>query len=74
MLVIPLSQHAAGKYPSGTHAVVENDDDGGHLVCLTLDAEAGETFDDRNVTRYLPPDEARALAVALWHFADMAER
>ncbi len=74
MLVIPLSQHAAGKYPSGTHAIVENDDDGGHLVTLTLDPEAGETFDDRPIFRMLPPDEARALATALWHFADMAER
>lgn len=74
MLVVPLSQHARGTYPSGTHAVVELDDDGGHTVSLTIDSEPGETFDDRPVTRYLTPLEARSLAAVLVHFATEAER
>lgn len=42
-------------------------------VVLTLEAETGETFDDRDVARTLTPAEARALAAALWHFAGEAE-
>lgn len=43
-------------------------------VDLTLEAVDAETFDDRDIDRNLTADEARALAAALWHFADMAER
>lgn len=53
---------------------VELDDDGGHTVRLVVEAEPSETFDDRDVDRYLTPPEARALAAMLWHFADQAER
>ena len=53
---------------------VELDDDGGHTVRLVLEAEAGETFDDRDVDRYLTAPEARALAAMLVHFAEQAER
>lgn len=53
---------------------VELDDDAGRTVRLVVEAEPGETFDDRDVDRYLTAPEARALAAMLWHFAEMAER
>lgn len=51
---------------------VELDDD--NAVRLTIKAQPGETFDDRDVARALLPDEARALAAMLWHYADEARR
>lgn len=53
---------------------VELDDAEGRNVRLVVEPEPGETFDDRDVDRYLTPPEARALAAMLWHFADQAER
>lgn len=44
------------------------------LVRLTLDSEAGETFDDRDVDRFLSPAEARELAAALYHHAEELDR
>jgi hypothetical protein len=74
VLTLPtLSYHATG---SGTRPgiSVDLDYDSGRAVVLTLDSETGETFDDRDVTRTLAPEEARALAAALVHYADQAER
>lgn len=50
-----------------------DDGDGGY-VALELNAHPIETLDDRDIQRLLTPDEARALAAALWHFADAADR
>lgn len=44
------------------------------IVELTVSAEAGETNEDEDLVRELQPSEARALAAALWHFAEEAER
>jgi len=46
----------------------------GGSVVLCLDPLPGETYDDRYVTRYLRPTEARELASMLWHHADELER
>ena len=47
------------------------DDD---LVSIVIEADTGETFDDRDIARHLTPSEARSLAAMLWHVAEQVER
>ena len=65
---VPLRDHGI----SGREAlaVIESDDDGFGLF-LVLTAESPE---DGSETRHLHPDEARAIAAALNHYAAEAER
>lgn len=70
MFLRPCNHQSSGHRPEIS---VEPVDDGSG-VRLTIEAEAGETFDDRDVDRILTPDEARELAAMLWHHADELER
>lgn len=69
MLIIPLNCHTT-PLRGVARLTVDLDDD--RYVRLSVDAEPGETFDDRDVDRQLLPAEARALAAALWHYAGEA--
>lgn len=63
----------AHRYSGGRPEIsVEVDDD--YAVRLSIEAEPGETFDDRDLDRTLTTTEARELAAMLWHHADQAER
>lgn len=74
------SEYQHGRAPDGRSAVdgprisVEAHPDGEQLVCLNLEPHVGETIDDRDIDRNLTPDEARALAAVLRHYADEVER
>lgn len=72
MIRVPLKLHGTGS--STADVTIDEADD--HLVSLTLGAEqpGDRPQDDRDVDRTLEPHEARAIACALWHFADQAER
>jgi hypothetical protein len=63
---------AVGTGPQFSVGLSEDEPDG--YVHLTLDPHHAETIDDRDIDRLLVAAEARALAAALWHFADEAER
>ena len=67
----------------------EDGDGSGYFVVLSVETEWGETLNGPpsahqpdtslhargdDLHRNLDPDEARALAAALWHFADVADR
>jgi hypothetical protein len=71
MILRPDAHQSSGGRPEIS---VDLDDDHGTTVVLTIEAEPGETFDDRDLWRSLTPAEARALAAMLWHQADAAER
>lgn len=73
MLTIKPEDHRSGS--RGRHLAISVDfADASPRVELHLEAADGETFDDSDVDRYLTPDEARALAAALWHIADEVDR
>lgn len=61
-LHVPLGWHARGD-----HAEVELDDDRNVVLGLVLKVEG-------NAEVHMSPDEARALAAALVHYADEAQR
>lgn len=61
-LHVPLGWHARGD-----HAEVELDDDRNVVLGLVLDVEG-------NAEVHMSPAEARALAAALAHYADEADR
>lgn len=63
----------AGRSVTGPEITVETADECGG-VHLIFDPLPAETFDDRDVTRTLEPDEARELAAMLWHHADATDR
>lgn len=72
------SEYQHGRAPGGRSAVgpelsVDRDEEGFHVE-INLDPLPCETFDDRDVTRYLTTDEARELAAMLWHHADELDR
>lgn len=73
MIVIRPSYYASTSRPI-PEISVDVGEDGDGDVYLVIEADAKETFDDRDLSRVLTPDEARNLAAILWHSADMAER
>lgn len=69
MLHLYPTSHRGG---GGRPAIVVSCDEG--QPTLTVEAAAGETFDDKDIDRWLSPEECRALAAMLWHAAEEAER
>lgn len=73
-------EYGHGRAPAGRSAAsgptigIGNDEEGAPTVVLSLEPRPAETFDDRDIDRELTADEARELAAALWHFAEMADR
>lgn len=70
MIHIPLTGHAPGYGWNQPGATVATDDDGN--IRLDIDGEGPD--DEGGASRVLTAEEARALAAALWHYADEVER